>query len=160
MTNVGAAPTNGSVVVSDPMGLPLIPRSAIGQGWTCETLSTLIRCLRSDALAPGASYPPITMTVSIAADAPPTVTNVVSVSGGGDGNAVEQQCHRRGDGGARRGPVDHEEPRGQLHPGAARHLHVDDHEQWRRGHQRLRERRRSAARRPGSHHGERHRVDL
>ena len=87
VTNVGAAPTNASVVVSDPMGLPLIPRSASGSGWTCETLSTLIRCQRSDALAPGASYPPITMTASIAADAPPTVTNVVSVSGGGDGNA-------------------------------------------------------------------------
>ncbi len=56
------------------------------QGWTCETLSTLIECLRSDALAPGASYPPLTLAVSIAADAPPTVTNVVSVSGGGDGN--------------------------------------------------------------------------
>ena len=35
----------------------------------------------------GASYPPITMTASIAPNAPPTILNMATVSGGGDGNA-------------------------------------------------------------------------
>ena len=41
-------------------------------------------CTRSDALAAGASYPPITLTVSVAATAPDSLTNTATVSGGGD----------------------------------------------------------------------------
>ena len=45
-----------------------------------------LTCTRSDALAAGASYPPITLTVSIAATAPNSVSNTATVSGGGDTN--------------------------------------------------------------------------
>jgi len=40
------------------------------------------RTSRSDPLAIGASYPPITITVNVAEDAPATVTNQVTASGG------------------------------------------------------------------------------
>ena len=86
VSNVGGSATSGDILVSDPMLLPLIPVSGSGTGWTCVALTIQIRCRRSDPLAPGGSYPPITMTVSLAANAPPSVTNVVNVSGGGDGN--------------------------------------------------------------------------
>jgi uncharacterized repeat protein (TIGR01451 family) len=87
VNNIGAAPTSATVVVADPMLLPLTPRSASGSGWMCGVLTDVIRCQRSEALAPGASYPPITVTASIAANAAPTIVNIATVSGGGDGNA-------------------------------------------------------------------------
>jgi uncharacterized repeat protein (TIGR01451 family) len=73
------AATNGAVTVTDivPKGLSLVSMS--GAGWTCSSNS----CSRTDALAPGASYPAITVVVNVAADAPVQVTNHASVSGGG-----------------------------------------------------------------------------
>ena len=71
-------PTAGKVTVTDtiPAGLTLV--SMAGSGWTCTGNS----CNRSDALAVGKSYPAITVTVDVAANAPASVTNTVSVSGG------------------------------------------------------------------------------
>jgi len=43
-----------------------------------------LTCTRSDALAGGASYPPITVSVDVAPDAPAEVLNVATISGGGD----------------------------------------------------------------------------
>src|SRR5262249_20806754 len=57
-----------------------------GAGWAC-TAGATSTCSRADALAAGASYPAITLTVSVAANAPSTVTNTATVSGGGDVNA-------------------------------------------------------------------------
>src|SRR5262249_47028845 len=88
VTNIGAVPSSGTVVVADPMPFPLTPKTGSGSGWTCDVLTDLIRCQRSDALAPGASYPPITMTAGIAPNAAPTILNMATVSGGGDGNAA------------------------------------------------------------------------
>jgi uncharacterized repeat protein (TIGR01451 family) len=74
-----AAPTSGVVTVTEtlPTGLTMVSMS--GSAWTCGSNT----CTRSDALAPGASYPPLTVTVNVAANAPAQVTNQVSVSGGG-----------------------------------------------------------------------------
>src|SRR4029434_3185011 len=41
-------------------------------------------CTRSDPLGPGASYPPITVTVQVAINAPASPTNIALVEGGGD----------------------------------------------------------------------------
>ncbi len=51
-------------------------------------------CSRSDPLAPGASYPPLTLTVNVSANPPQTVVNVVSFTGGGDkgGNSTAQDA--------------------------------------------------------------------
>ena len=64
-----------------------------GAGWTCTVATT---CTRSDALAPGASYPPITVTTSVGAGAAPgTVTNSAVVSGGGDSNSTNNTAQTR-----------------------------------------------------------------
>src|SRR5262249_57003974 len=47
---------------------------------------------RADVLAAGASYPPLTLTVSVAADAPPSVTNTATVSGGGETNTANDSA--------------------------------------------------------------------
>ena len=87
VSNVGSAPSSGTVTVTEtpPPGLTVTALS--GTGWTC-TVATRT-CTRSDALAPGASYPAITVTTSVGAGAAPgTVTNTAVVSGGGDSNST------------------------------------------------------------------------
>ncbi len=74
-----------TVTETPPPGLTVTALS--GTGWTC-TVATQT-CTRSDALAPGASYPAITVTTSVGAGAAPgTVTNSAVVSGGGDPNST------------------------------------------------------------------------
>jgi uncharacterized repeat protein (TIGR01451 family) len=94
--NAGADPTDGSAVtVADtlPAGLTALvndanagagPVPAAGPGWTC----TGTTCTRSDVLAPGASYPPIKITVRTANTAPASVTNTATVTGGGTASDV------------------------------------------------------------------------
>ncbi len=78
--------TSGTVTVTEklPAGLTLV--SMAGAGWTCAGGG--ISCSRSDALAAGASYPAITVTVNVASNAPSQVTNQVTVSGGGSVSAT------------------------------------------------------------------------
>jgi hypothetical protein len=89
-------PTRSVVSVSDqlPAGLVLAGEDtkseASGEGWTCPIANpTTVTCTRSDALLPGASYPPITVHVHVNPTAPlgtppgGGVTNVATVYGGG-----------------------------------------------------------------------------
>jgi mucin-19 len=90
VSNAAAAgPTTGTVTVVDTLPVisnshNLVPVSLTGTGWTCN-LGTLT-CTRSDALAPGASYPAITFTVNIPQDITNHFSNTATVSGGGDPN--------------------------------------------------------------------------
>jgi uncharacterized repeat protein (TIGR01451 family) len=79
VSNSGTGPTNGTVTVTEsaPAGLTITGLS--GTGWSCGSTS----CTRSDALAVGGSYPTITVTAYVAANAASTVTNSATVSGGG-----------------------------------------------------------------------------
>ena len=85
--NYGAQATSGTVTVIDTIPTGLTATAASGTGWTC-TLNTpaagQVQCTRSDALAAGSSYPPITLTVNVANTAPSSVTNSATISGGGD----------------------------------------------------------------------------
>jgi uncharacterized repeat protein (TIGR01451 family) len=82
VTNVSRKPTDGSTVtVTDPIPAGLTATSAGGNGWTC-TGTTTVRCTRTDVLAPGATYPPITISVDVAPDATST-TNAPTVVGHG-----------------------------------------------------------------------------
>jgi uncharacterized repeat protein (TIGR01451 family) len=80
---VNAPPTSGTVTVTEtaPSGLTLV--SVAGTGWACAASS----CTRSDALNGGGSYPAITVTVNVAANASSPQVNQVSVSGGGSVSA-------------------------------------------------------------------------
>lgn len=82
-TNSGTtAATSGTVTVMDTLPTGLAATSISGTGWNC-TLATLT-CTRSDALGASSSYPAITLVVSVATDASSSVTNVATVSGGGE----------------------------------------------------------------------------
>jgi uncharacterized repeat protein (TIGR01451 family) len=84
VSNTGQEATSGEVRVQDRLPTGLSPTSATGSGWTCTISGPTVICTRSDSLAPGGSYPPITLAVTVAPDAPPSVTNTATVSGGGD----------------------------------------------------------------------------
>ena len=80
----GAGSTSGVVSVTEslPQGLTLV--SMNGTGWNCIGDN----CTRNDGLGGGSSYPVITVTVSVAANAPPSVVNTVILSGGGSAASV------------------------------------------------------------------------
>lgn len=84
--NVGGAATQGAVTVTDDLPTGLSAVKATGDGWTCDVSAGAVSCTRPDALAAGAKYPTITVTTNVAADAPATVANSATVSGGGDGD--------------------------------------------------------------------------
>jgi hypothetical protein len=78
----GAGPTIGAVTVGDTLTSGLTLTSMTGAGWTCSNT-----CTRSDGLAAGSSYPAITATVNVTANATSPQMNSVSVSGGGSATA-------------------------------------------------------------------------
>jgi len=78
-------PTSGTVTVTETMPSGLSLASMAGTGWTCPAGGTT--CSRSDALAGGASYPAIAVTVNVATNATSPLVNTVSVSGGGSATA-------------------------------------------------------------------------
>jgi uncharacterized repeat protein (TIGR01451 family) len=84
VTNSGGAATNGMVTVTDILPAGLTATVMSGTGWSCTQPAG--PCTRSDALNPGASYPAITLTVNVAANAPSSVTNTATVAGGGEVN--------------------------------------------------------------------------
>jgi uncharacterized repeat protein (TIGR01451 family) len=86
VANTGTGPTSGAVTVTDtvPSGLTLDLMS--GSGWTCADGGN--SCTRSDALAAGASYPPITVQVGVSVDTGSPLVNSVQVTGGGSASAT------------------------------------------------------------------------
>ena len=85
VSNIGSGPTSGMVSVVDNLPAGLTATAISGTGWSC-VLATLT-CTRSDVLAAApAAYPPITVTVDVAANPPAQVINSADVSGGSDGN--------------------------------------------------------------------------
>jgi len=86
VSNIGASPTGSPVWVFDSLPSGLAATAAAGTGWSCNVGGQSVVCSRSDALAPAASYPPITLTVAVAPNAPASVTNTAVVGGGGDIN--------------------------------------------------------------------------
>lgn len=81
--NNGTAPTDGTTVtLHDTLPTGLTNLSIAGRGWRCA--QSTLTCTRSDVLAVGSSYPPITLRVRVARTATGTVTNTATVTGGGD----------------------------------------------------------------------------
>ena len=86
VSNQGPDSTAGQVSVTDALPNGLTATAINGPGWNC-TLATLT-CTRSDVLAANASYPPITLTVNVANNAPLSLINSATASGGGDPTPV------------------------------------------------------------------------
>ncbi|MGJ5819554.1 InlB B-repeat-containing protein [Paludibaculum fermentans] len=78
--NSGGAPTVGgiSVVESMPAGITITAMS--GPGWSCAAGT----CTRNDSFAAGQMLPTISVLATVSANAAASVSNVVTVSGGGD----------------------------------------------------------------------------
>ncbi len=87
VSNIGAAATNAPVTIIDmlPTGLTYAGRAAV-DGWTISVNGQSITATRMDVLASGASFGALTLTVSVASDAPASFTNTATVSGGGEVN--------------------------------------------------------------------------
>ncbi len=90
VSNAGPGPSAGTVSVTDALPAGLTATGLTGTGWTC-TVGT-VTCTRTDALAANASYPAIAVTVSVAGNAAASVTNLATVSGGGELNTANDSA--------------------------------------------------------------------
>jgi hypothetical protein len=79
-SNHGSAASAGPVTVKVTMPAGLTLATLTGTGWTV----TGTQATRSDALAEGAAYPPLTLGVNIANTAPALTPTTASISGGGE----------------------------------------------------------------------------
>jgi len=82
--NVGSGTTIGTTTLTDTLPTGLTATAMSGDGWSCK-VGTLT-CTRTDALASGGYYSPVTLTVNIATDTLPNVTNTANVFGLADNN--------------------------------------------------------------------------
>jgi uncharacterized repeat protein (TIGR01451 family) len=87
--NVGDGPTAGPVTVTDTLEPGLTLNGVVtGTGWACSTSGATITCTRSDTLAPGSDYPPISIPVLVSPGAQPgQLSNTASVAAPSDGNS-------------------------------------------------------------------------
>lgn len=90
VTNLGTGNTTGLVSVVDVLPTGLTATSASGTGWTID-LPTLT-FTRSDSLALSNSYPALTLHVAVATNAAASLTNLVTVSGGGETNLANNSA--------------------------------------------------------------------
>jgi hypothetical protein len=77
----GIGTTSGPVTVTETVPNGMTLQSMAGTGWTCPNPGNT--CSRSDGLPSGQSYEPITVTVDVTTTTQTSLTNKVSVSGGG-----------------------------------------------------------------------------
>ena len=92
VTNIGGRATVGRVDVTDTLPADLTAPVANGSGWSCSTSGQFVRCFIRGPLNVGASHPPITLRVNVAPTAPPSLTNVADVSGGGEMNTANNEA--------------------------------------------------------------------
>lgn len=80
VTNEGGTPTTGTISVIETMPSGITITSMSGPGWSCLSNT----CNRSDSVQPGQMLPTITVLATVDQNAPPSISNMASVSGGGD----------------------------------------------------------------------------
>jgi uncharacterized repeat protein (TIGR01451 family) len=68
------------VTIKDTLPAGLTFNSAAGTGWTCSAAAQVVTCTHAPTLNPGASFPPLTLTVNVLEAAAASVTNSVVVS--------------------------------------------------------------------------------
>jgi sugar lactone lactonase YvrE len=91
VTDSGGGSTNGTAFsVVDTLPSALTATAISGTGWNC-VLATLT-CSRSDVLNAGSSEPAIIVTVNVSQTAPGSVTNLATVSGGGEPSTANNQA--------------------------------------------------------------------
>jgi uncharacterized repeat protein (TIGR01451 family) len=79
--NNGPQSAAGTITVSDTLPSGLSYSTAFGTGWTCSNPSgSLVTCTRSGPVTSGTTLPAITVRVTVAAAAAPSVSNTASVA--------------------------------------------------------------------------------
>ncbi|MEZ5458985.1 MAG: hypothetical protein R3E65_06645 [Steroidobacteraceae bacterium] len=68
------------ITVTDVLPAGLTYVSGTGSGWTCAASGQTVTCTRPPALDPGATAPPLTLTVAVDAAAFPSISNTASVT--------------------------------------------------------------------------------
>src|SRR5262249_45350525 len=95
VSNSGSGPTTGTVTVTDTLPTGLTPTAADSgtiNGWSVSTNGQPVTAARSDVLTNGSSYPALTLTVSVANNAPASITNTATVAGGGEVNTANDSA--------------------------------------------------------------------
>jgi uncharacterized repeat protein (TIGR01451 family) len=89
VNNAGTGPTSGTITVTDtlPAGLAYVPTGSGGTGWSCGAAGQVVTCTSTASIAASGTAAAIALNVSVAATAAPSVTNLVSVAGGGESAA-------------------------------------------------------------------------
>jgi uncharacterized repeat protein (TIGR01451 family) len=102
VTNNGTSATSGTVTLTDTLPTGFTPASAMNgaviNGWSVAVTGQTVTATRSDVLNPGAQYPAtpaglnyypaLTLTFGVASNATGSLTNNVTVTGGGDAFAA------------------------------------------------------------------------
>jgi subtilisin-like proprotein convertase family protein len=78
--------TSGAVTLSDTLPGGYVLNAFSGAGWSCPTGGNSFTCSTSSAIAGGGDFPVLTLTVNIPGNSPVSVTNTVTVGGGGEVN--------------------------------------------------------------------------
>jgi uncharacterized repeat protein (TIGR01451 family) len=82
--NGGNGATSGTITVVDTLPAGLTYGSASGTGWTCGDAGQTVTCTTSTAISANSNGNPITLGVTAATSAIPSVTNAVSLAGGNE----------------------------------------------------------------------------
>jgi uncharacterized repeat protein (TIGR01451 family) len=90
VSNSGGADTTAVITVNDNLPTGLTATDLSGPNWNCTL--TPLQCTRGDTLFAGTSFEPITLTVNVASNAPASVTNTVTVSGGNETNTANDSA--------------------------------------------------------------------
>jgi len=87
VSNAGGGSTNGEITVTDVVSAGLNGASLAGAGWVCTGLT----CTTSDILLPGDTST-LTLTATVDAIAPDTVTSTATISGGSETNLANDSA--------------------------------------------------------------------
>ena len=97
VTNDGTAATAGLVQIDDAVAPATVVGTPGGTGWTCDVTgspgSEQLSCSRSDSLAPGASFPPVSVTLTFAPGA--NVQNTALLADGSGGEPADASSPAR-----------------------------------------------------------------
>jgi trimeric autotransporter adhesin len=80
VTNNGPTATSGTTTVADTLPAGETYVSATGTGWSCSAVGQVVTCTSTAAIANGASFNPITLTVAIATSAGTSLVNTATVT--------------------------------------------------------------------------------
>ncbi len=78
--NNGPQSATGPITVSDTLATGLSYVSGTGTGWSCSAIGSAVTCTNAGPVANGVTMSAITLTVSVASGAVPSVSNTGSVS--------------------------------------------------------------------------------